>query len=278
MESTPWEALRVSIYQLDDRADDTVPQVDGVWRSGVVTILIQLVLSIVPCLVYREWHVFLITAAGTILALATSSLPQWRDEKWACPKTGGPTVAITTGNGSRHVIIVENDRKNDKGLHLELLAHGTRVFRPSLLTKISCVAFATLWICLLITMAGIEDNTWYLLAIGAIGSAQNLYAAAAIRSPAAHGIHVKLKETIVDSKVAPVLKRVEQRYPSLGLSLVEIFFPASLRVKDPEDLEFWRGAMERRLAENKHGIRLDRIGEVSAGQPEVASRDAVQGV
>lgn len=78
--------------------------------------------------------------------------------------------------------------------------------------------------------------------------------------------------------MAPVLKRVEQRYPSLGLSLVEIFFPASLRVKDPEDLEFWRGAMERRLAENKHGIRLDRIGEVSAGQPEVASRDAVQGV
>lgn len=121
-----WEALRVSVYEFDKQPPclHGVPAVDWVWLSGFGIILVQLVIAIIPWISGGSWAVFLTTASGNILALIGGSLPQWKAEKWACPKNGGATVAITQGNGSRHVVVIKGER--GYGLDLEVLAQGER--------------------------------------------------------------------------------------------------------------------------------------------------------
>ncbi|KAL2884223.1 hypothetical protein SGCOL_000162 [Colletotrichum sp. CLE4] len=157
-----WEALRVSVYEVDSEPKTAhgVPSRDLVWYSGCTVIFIQLMVSFVPWIVYGNWSIFLVTAAGTLLAVVGSSLSQWREEKWACPRQGGATVAITQGNGSRHVVLIENDRKLKNGLDLEVLARGSRVSKPSFQTRVTIGALALLWVMLLITVSGMKDNTW----------------------------------------------------------------------------------------------------------------------
>ncbi|RMJ15819.1 hypothetical protein CDV36_004538 [Fusarium kuroshium] len=251
----PWEALRVSVFTVakDPNLEHGVPALDLVWCSGLFIVMVQLALSIIPWILYGEWHVFLITVFGNILAITEGSIPQIREEKWACPRRGGATVAITQGNGSRHVILIENDRKSKNGLDLEILARSTRAIRPALFTKVATAVLALLWVVLLITVAGMENHAWFLLTIGIIGSAQNLYVAGASRSPASHGIHMDFKHTIVDKSVHKVLKRVEQDYPLMGLVLLDVFYPNSLRVKTEEDKAFWRAALANKMKPNHHG-------------------------
>lgn len=155
-----WEALRVTVYEFSRRPPlpHGVPSTDLIWWSGFVVILLELVISIIPWIVYDDWAQSLITSSGNVLALIGSSLPQWRAEKWACPHTGGDTVTITEGNGSRHAVLIIG-RKGD-GLDLEILARGTRTSKSSMFTKVMSVFLAILWICHLIAVAGLEQNTW----------------------------------------------------------------------------------------------------------------------
>ncbi|RAR13020.1 hypothetical protein DDE83_003686 [Stemphylium lycopersici] len=117
-----WEALRVSVYEFDKQPPclHGVPAVDWVWLSGFGIILVQLVIAIIPWISGGSWAAFLTTASGNILALIGGSLPQWKAEKWACPKNGGATVAITQGNGSRHVVVI----KGERGYGLDLEVHA----------------------------------------------------------------------------------------------------------------------------------------------------------
>lgn len=197
-----------------------------------MVILIQLAVSLVPWIVYRDWSIFLVTAAGTLLAVVGSSLPQWRQEKWACPSDGGATVAITQGNGSRHVVLIENNRQSKVGLDLKILACATRVFKPTLETRTITVVLTLLWVMLLITVSGMEEHTWC-----------TLIASCSIR----------------DRRVHPVIKKVEKDYPSMGLVLVDIFYPGSLRVNTDEDKDFWREAVQNRMKPNKFGVRVDTL-------------------
>lgn len=97
-----------------------------------------------------------------------------------------------------------------------------------------------------------------LLGIGLLGSIQNLFAAGTARKPSALGIHLKYREVIRADRVAKVLKEAEEKHPGLGISLLDIFFPGTLRIKN-EDLGFWREALDSRFAPNKYGTRVDRI-------------------
>ncbi|UKZ69027.1 uncharacterized protein TrAtP1_010041 [Trichoderma atroviride] len=157
-----WEALRATIYEVDKEppCPHGVPTVDLVWWSGVVVIVVELVVSIIPWILYKDWGPFLIAAAGNTLALVSASLPQWRAEKWSCPRNGGATVTITQGNGSRHAIVILGQRGEGMGLDLEILARGTRTAASSLATKIMSVLLAFLWVVLLINVSGLKENTW----------------------------------------------------------------------------------------------------------------------
>ena len=160
---TPREALRVTIFEVDEGppCQHGVPTLDWVWFSSLAVILVQLVTSLIPWLLNGGWSTFMITLSGNALALIQASLPQWRAEKWACPKKGGSTVTLTQGNGSRHAVVILG--KKGVGLDLEILAQGTRVSRTSWVTNIAAV-LALLWIVLLITVADLKQNAWCTLA------------------------------------------------------------------------------------------------------------------
>jgi hypothetical protein len=88
-----------------------------------------------------------------------------------------------------------------------------------------------------------------------LGSIQNLLAAGVSRKPSALGIHLKHIDTIRAKRVADVLKELERKHEFVGTSLLDVFFPGGLRVKD-DDVEFWLKAKEARLSPNKYGTRI----------------------
>ncbi|PWY94985.1 hypothetical protein BO94DRAFT_530874, partial [Aspergillus sclerotioniger CBS 115572] len=255
----PWEALHISVYEVIDEEGykHGVPHRDWVWYSGFLVILVQLVIAMLPWVLHGEWGTFFITAYGNLLALLEGSLPQWRKEKWSCPRKGGATVTLTQGNGSRHAVVILG--KKGVGLDLEILARGTRTSAPSHFTRVAAALLTIQWIGLLITADGLEIDTWYLLGIGALGSIQNVISAGAPRSPSALGVHIRdLGQPIRGKRVADALKAAEQQYPGVGMSLVPIFFPGSMRV-EPSEFDFWRAAQQRQMGPNSHGTRIDNL-------------------
>ncbi|VZH95082.1 unnamed protein product, partial [Fusarium fujikuroi] len=231
-EKRPFEGLRITVYEVEENTPEKpithgIPSLDFVWYMGIAVIVMQLGIAAIPWGIHGQWDTFMITVVGNLLAVGTASLPQWRSEKWAAPKQGGQTVAITEGNGSRSVIVILG--KKGVGLHLEVMARGTRTAPAFLSTKIWNSVLALLWVMLLVTVAGMEQNTWYLLAIGILGSFQNLIAASIPRSPAAMGLHLRKRPVSIKGfRVAEVLKEAEERFPLLGSALLEVFFPGSL--------------------------------------------------
>jgi hypothetical protein len=88
---------------------------------------------------------------------------------------------------------------------------------------------------------------------------QNLIAAAAPRLPSALGVHIKdTKRPILGLQVANALKRAEEKFPGLGISLAPVFFPGGMRVQKP-DFDFWRKAQQQRLAQNEWGVPIDNL-------------------
>lgn len=65
--------------------------------------------------------------------------------------------------------------------------------------------------------------------------------------------------TIKGSRVGEVLKQAESRFPFVGTSLLDVFFPGSLRVKELADIEFWRKALDSRTGPNAHGARVGSL-------------------
>jgi hypothetical protein len=160
--SPAFEGLRISIFEVED-GDSTkhgVPTLDWIWFLGVAVIVVQLGIAAIPWGVNGQWDVFLVTAAGNLFSLIGGSLRQWTREKWACPKEGGQTIALTEGNGTRRVVVIVGKRAERIGLDLEIMAVGTRTAPASLFTRIANSALAVLWILLLITVAGMKQNTW----------------------------------------------------------------------------------------------------------------------
>ena len=125
-----YAALCVSVFRWCDAGEGPRartpgrPVRDWVWWSGVDCMVVQLGVAAIPLGLYDDWSILLVAAAGTVLALVTGSLPQWREEKWHAGRQK-KDVALTLGNGTRHVIIVLGA---DWGLDLEHLAGYRPVF------------------------------------------------------------------------------------------------------------------------------------------------------
>lgn len=86
---------------------------------GIIVTLLQLALALVPLFVNRSWNVLLITAAGTALVQWTGVLPQWSAEKLPNRQRSSQIYAMTSGNGSRDVVVVIG---HGRCLDLEALA------------------------------------------------------------------------------------------------------------------------------------------------------------
>ena len=254
---TPPVSLRIDIFELQG---ETRPNIDRVWVFSWLMIAVQLGISIIPWVLYSDWAILLVTAAGTLFALLTGSLRQWKGEKWpgqplnpaenkngrletspplaaAEPVSPSPsdiekgkaasevspatspsqrpeaepqpksakekpktkTVCLTRGNGHRYAMIL---RCSKSAWDLEALATATSDSLPE--TPWCLVGLAVLWICLLISVSGLESNTWFLLLIGGLGMLQNVYVASARREPEDLGLRMKpfkKRPKIIGSKV-----------------------------------------------------------------------------
>ncbi|KAF2135511.1 uncharacterized protein K452DRAFT_293164 [Aplosporella prunicola CBS 121167] len=226
--------LCVSIYKAEP-ATPGCPGYDLIYFAGFATCVVQLGIAAIPCAVYGDWGILLITTSGIILSFITGSLSQWSKEKWACRQNSGKKTILTRGNGSQHAIVVLG---NGKGLDLEDLAAGPANADAvaSYTTRNTMVVLAALWILLLITASGIQQNTWFLLAVGGIGMLQNIFAAGWKRSPKEFGIPFTFEKVIGEPKVMETLFAVEKDYPGVGRSMLDTFFPGKLR---PDEEQRW---------------------------------------
>lgn len=226
--------LVVSIYLPDDKNEPKTARRDLVYWSGIGSIVLQLGIAIIPLSLSGDWGVLVVTAAGVCLAMATSFLPQWKREKWACREEAKDPYILTRGNGSQHAIVILG---NKRGLNLEDLASGQTNVTINV-TRFTCtvlVILSALWIVLLISATGLTENTWYLLAIGVLGILQNMFAASAARRPANLGIPLKFRQVFGEKKVMETLYAVERNYRGIGRSLRHEFF-GQLR---PHEIEEW---------------------------------------
>ncbi|CAK9260005.1 unnamed protein product [Sphagnum jensenii] len=261
--------LHITVFQADKEKEAGKPEKDWYWASGFVVIILQLGIAAIPCGLYNDWGIILVTAVGTLLALVTGMLPQWHFEKWACRRKTKKVVILTGGNGTRHVMVIIGD---GKGLDLEDLAvgesprmrkrteHSNRLARRECdlegkdkneilmlrgvpvsfwITQVSCLILAFLWIVFLITVAGLKQNTWYLLAIGGLGMIQNVVIAGVSREPSAMGIHLTKIESIEQFKVMDALMDLESYLEGCGRSLLPEFFNGKLR---PAEEKWWDGS------------------------------------
>ncbi|KAH9206421.1 hypothetical protein DL95DRAFT_249776, partial [Leptodontidium sp. 2 PMI_412] len=272
------DGIRISVFEALQRptgSDKTKFLFDRSHLYGLGVMLVQLTIASIPVILNREWGVLFITGAGTLLAQIAGALPQWRAEKLPNRQHSSEIYALTTGNGSKSVMVImgrgqcldleefsvsdtpRNGRpwekftafsKPRKHPNVDLKFHktGTEIRKSRaalglpygfLVTRVASVVLSILWLLLLINVAAVKDSTWYLLLVGAIGMFQNGILAAMERPPTTRNIPLRHAETITAKKVMDGLMDFEITY-NCGRPLLNQFFPGELR---PDEKDWWNG-------------------------------------
>lgn len=178
------ESIRIDNFALDPIT--TSPACDLVWWSGWAILLVQIGIAIAPWVLFGDWGVMMVSLCGNGLAAITCAMPQWTEEKWSGRTLQRDKVTCLTGGNGHHHIMVFLGRKGS--WDLESVATGRSTARPE--TRWISLALAMLWMCLLITVAGLKEHAWFLIAIGGIGMLQNAFAAGTTRKPEASNFHI----------------------------------------------------------------------------------------
>ena len=181
---------------------------------------VQPVIAAIPFALCDEWPTsFLVTAAGTMFAFASGSLPRSYEEKlgvcgvWRARARAQKDVWLAQSNGAHDALLI---RWRENGIDLEELASPQRNFKHPWRTRALPLFFffwAVLWVAMLFSVAGHDQNTWYLVAVRMAGILHNVAVAGITRAPAAYGIDLRLKETIMEDKVMACLGSTEEAYP-----------------------------------------------------------------
>lgn len=207
------------------------PKWDKCSWSFTVIVPLQLCVAMVPVILDRDWSILLMTGLGTALAVVTGSLRELVREKYECRKddeSKKQDYILTRGNGHNHVFVIQ---ANDYvvGLNLNDLAGARRGADTG--TRVLSVILAILWIVFLVVAGGLDVDTWYLLAVGALGMMQNVFVAGWQRSTQAHGIPLEF-ERIFGQKDKGVtwgqmrtLREFANEHPGAACAIRPEFFP-----------------------------------------------------
>ncbi|KAL9067201.1 MAG: hypothetical protein Q9157_006885 [Trypethelium eluteriae] len=274
------------------------PALNSIVATSVAIMTAQLATAAIPFILYGSWEILLITAAGTVLALGAGGLPQWKAEKLYARQKAKKNVVLLSGNGQRDVMIIlgrgealdledlaaagsprlSRPWENFSGLSRPTNMHDSmekgdehKLNRKAILwmqlpigfwiTWMLCAIEVTCWLALLITVAGLGKNTWYLFAVGGLGMLQNAIVAAIDRTPESRDVPVKLLDCIIVKKVMDGLMDLENTYCGFGRCLLQEFFPSDLRDDEvcwwnydlPEDYE------RARIKDRSRGIPRKRM-------------------
>ncbi|OJD33150.1 uncharacterized protein BKCO1_3300050 [Diplodia corticola] len=236
----------------------------------------QCAVAVVPWVRGGDWLPFVVTAVGTGLAAGMGLLPQWRAEKLPEERTNRKTFAVTAGNGSKDIMIIRNlglsydleDLSTFESPRLSRAWQQCGLFRNDVggepfvrtfnglpldfwFTRIVCFSLAVGWLVLLLLVAGMKRNSWYLFVVAALGMMQNIYVAGCSVHPEMQLIPLILRDQILGNKVMDALMDLEvtlERDPLFGEvereaivePLIKEYFPGRLR-KDNGEIEWWAG-------------------------------------
>ncbi|KAF5626119.1 hypothetical protein F52700_8835 [Fusarium sp. NRRL 52700] len=178
------ESIRIDIFHLKPAS---TPHCDFVWWLGWATLFIQLIIVMLPGILYHDWTILVVALAGITLVAVTCSLPQWIEEKWGTPcfSTHDKVKCLTRGNGHLHIMVFISSYGS---WDVERLSTHTPVPRTE--TRWVSLILSILWVCLLISISGLKKHTWFLIATGGLGMLQNVLAAGFSRHPTASNFHL----------------------------------------------------------------------------------------
>ncbi|KAM7216553.1 hypothetical protein V8F06_008081 [Rhypophila decipiens] len=260
--------IRIAIFEAtpdERRAKKSEFRYGPMHLIGATVMAVQLIIAAIPTMRTNghEWGILAITALGTLLSLLMGALPQWVAEKKPRTRDSNKVFALTTGNGSRDVMIIKGEGRCPD---LECLATldspitaspWTTMERFSLsrqnslsrdakmifgrpvgyqITRCVCVIETLGWLLILVSLAGIRSHTWCLIAVGAIGLVHNSMLADLQRSPTARDPPLKLLDTISTRKIMDGLMDLEMTHAGCGQPLLREFFPGTLR---HEEEQWW---------------------------------------
>ena len=194
------------------------PKMDLMWYTGIFVMVVQWAVAAVAGIIEKDWLIMTITISGTFLSLAGGALPQWKQEKWSCRRLSEPkTVILTRGNGHRHLMILHS---LGAGPDLEDLATARASAHWSTFPLLLLLAIS--WGVILLSVSNLYTDTWYLVAVGGLGMAQNLFAAGHHRDAGAYGIYLEKPDNILPDPPA------KDEY---GKEISNKFFKSSRRLK-----------------------------------------------
>jgi hypothetical protein len=271
------QGIRISIFEAKENKNCwTKFSYDWIHLFGLFWMIVQHVIASIPVIIAGDWSIVLLTAAGTVLALAHGALPQWVAEKLPNRQHADFIFGLTTGNGSRDIMVIKglgrclnleqlsvtdtprNGTPWEKFSKFALPRHGSNSELPRVrrtgsiprhaiefhglpagfwITVVTTIIQTALWLAFLISVAAVKQNTWYLLAVGFIGMFQNGIIAALGRPNAARNLPVKLVGTIKTRKVMDGLMDL-QVHLGCAQSLVQEFFPGEL---NENEKKWWKG-------------------------------------
>ena len=256
-------SIRIAVYEAEENPNSPTAFSYG-WLHlyGALVMALQLFVDAIPIILNGEWDILFITSVGTLLALVVGALPQWTAEKLPNNQASNKVYALTTGNGSRDIVVIKGA---GRCLDLEELAiaesprNGTpwakvaglttpvsrsgddippgkspcelrkarmigKFPRGFFITRLVCILQSFLWLLLLINVASVKTDTWFLLAVEFIGMFQNAIIAAMERPPKSRNLPLRLIDLIVTHQCSRPLLRE--------------FFPSVLR---PDEEQWWAG-------------------------------------
>ncbi|KAH6961932.1 hypothetical protein BKA56DRAFT_662017 [Ilyonectria sp. MPI-CAGE-AT-0026] len=136
--------LCVTVFSLDL----CEPVTDRLVWLGVLVTVVQLEIAVIPCALYREWEVLLLTACGTLLAWLMGLL---QDRTNSVRKGKTRTCALKKGRGSTDVIVI---LASEHSLRLEDFVSSEMAKDEGFVgTVVLSSVMTMLWTALLITAA-----------------------------------------------------------------------------------------------------------------------------
>ena len=147
-------------------------------------------------------------------------------------------VCLTKGNGQNVVLVIVNE---GHGLNLEDLAAG-RVVASSVTAPAICL-LTLLSTAHLLAVGALLSNFWYIFAIFALGTVQNMIIASAQLSPQELGLSLVEERVVEKNKVFATLQAAEDVEPYVGVSLLPVYFPGGLRDNETEWVETRKSAL-----------------------------------
>ncbi|RYO19223.1 hypothetical protein AA0111_g10418 [Alternaria arborescens] len=286
--------IRISIYVAEKRKSRSAP-IHMSELCWLMVTLVQLGVAAIPLAIDGEWGIFLVTSTGIAAAFLAGQLPQWRIEKLPFKQDSQKHIALTSGNGSREIMIIygagncldleelaagespRSDRawkkshvlsrpvkdKGGKGLKHqdESTARRTIMWQglPAGLwiTRLASFCQIVFWVALLITVAGLRSHSWYLVVVGSLGMLQNAMLGAVARKPERRDLPLRHVDTIATRKVMDGLMDLEATIGGAGVRLLDEFFPGFLTEKE---IQWWAGG-DRNIYDN------ERVRDRTRGEP-----------